>query len=210
MGVPLDRFPFRPPQATQANEETTFVTVGSLAEHKGQTVAIEALARLSEETHPWHYHIVGDGPLEAELHHRVSELELESRVTTHGWTAIDEVRELLAESDILLHPARQSENGAVESQGVTLAEAQAIGLPVVASDCGGISDTVINEKTGYLVPPDDVDALHDGIKAMLEAKDRWGEMGRAGRAHVEANFSHERLMRELLDRYEELAAQYNS
>jgi colanic acid/amylovoran biosynthesis glycosyltransferase len=210
MGVPLDDFPYRPVRANGPHNETVFITVGSVSEHKGQTVAIEALAKLPSETHPWHYHIVGGGPLETTLRNRIAELDIGSRITIHGWTSTDEVQKLLSESDILLHPARQSDSGSVESQGVALAEAHAVGLPIIASDCGGISDTVIDAKTGYLVPPDDADALHKCIESILGEEERWSDMGRAGRAHVEANYSHEKLMEEQLGSYEQVAKQYSN
>lgn len=76
-------------------------------------------------------------------------------------------------------PSRQ------ESQGLAMCEAMSCGLPVVASRVGGIPEYVRDGVDGYLVPPNDPDALRDGITRLLSDKDRFLSMSRNAREHIE-------------------------
>jgi glycogen(starch) synthase len=80
-----------------------------------------------------------------------------------------------------------------EPAGIAYSEAAAWGLPVIASTAGDIADRVLDGRTGYLVAPGDVDALHDALLRLAADPPLRVTLGRAGRTHVLANFTWPRV-----------------
>jgi glycosyltransferase involved in cell wall biosynthesis len=97
----------------------------------------------------------------------------------------DDVRELLPALDVYLQPSL------AEPLGLAIIEAMAVGLPVVASDVGGIPEVVVHGETGILVPPGDSAALADASIALLQDPAARRAMGRAGRQRVLREFAPE-------------------
>ena len=79
-----------------------------------------------------------------------------------------------------------------EAFGIAAVEASATGLPVIATAVGGLTDVVVNEQTGLLVQPDDVDQLTDSLQRLLQQPTLRRQMGTAGRRHVEEQFDAEK------------------
>jgi colanic acid/amylovoran biosynthesis glycosyltransferase len=71
---------------------------------------------------------------------------------------------------------------------MVLQEAQAMGLPVVCTRHSGIPEGILDGKSGFLVPERDVDALADRLADVISRPEAWPEMGRQGRAFVEAEY----------------------
>ena len=92
-----------------------------------------------------------------------------------------------------------------EGTSLTLIEAMAAGLPVVATDAGGTSSVVTDKKTGFLVPPKDPNRLADAIIHLCGNQKIREEMGKAGRARVEESFSLGRMAERYAGLYRELA-----
>ena len=91
-----------------------------------------------------------------------------------------------------------------EGMGLSIMEAMAAGLPVVATEVGGVPELVVDGRTGLLVPPKDPDALAEAILECIREKGRAEEMGRRGRERVRAPFPLSRMIREHEALYEEL------
>ncbi|MFZ2197629.1 MAG: glycosyltransferase, partial [Thermodesulfovibrionales bacterium] len=85
-----------------------------------------------------------------------------------------------------------------------LMEALAQGIPVLSTRHSGIPEVVVDGKSGYLVPEKDIDALAEGLVALLDSPEKWPLMGSAGRAHVEENYDIDRLNDRLISLYEQL------
>lgn len=85
-------------------------------------------------------------------------------------------------SDLFVLPSR------AEAFGIAAVEASASGLPVIASDVGGISDIVIHEETGLLMPPGSAETLHSLLRRLIEHPEGRKQLGRQARIHAEANF----------------------
>ena len=104
--------------------------------------------------------LVGDGPEYGRTRELVESLKLEPFVRYVG--VVDEVASLLAAADVLLLPSES------ESFGLVALEAMASGVPVVASDVGGLPEVVAHGKTGFLAPVGDIDAMAGYCLQLLE------------------------------------------
>ena len=156
-------------------------SVGRLVGWKGLRVIIDALSRLPQEVH---YLVVGEGPDEPKLRAQAARLGLAERVHFCGRIAHDELPQVLAQADLLLQPSLGE-----ESFGITLVEAMACALPVLASRQGGMTEIVLPGVTGELLPPGEVEAWRQAIAALLAQPDRMRAQGAAGRMRVVAEFT---------------------
>lgn len=203
MGIDVDRFtPVR--SQKRGGDPVRILTVARLVEVKGVRYGIEAVARLRERGRDVQYWVAGDGPQRNKLETLAHSLGIEEDVTFFGNITQTKISELYQRAHLFLLPGVRASTGAVETQGVVLAEAQASGLPVVASNCGGIPESILDGESGVLVPPGNVDALVDTLQTLLDTPDQWPEMGRDGRNYVEDKFSVKRQLREMVSLYEEI------
>ena len=124
--------------------------VGRLAPQKRADRLVEAFGRMRRTGS---LVLVGDGPDRALVRRLVAASPARERVTEVGFVDHATVPSVLSSIDVLVLPSAYEEMGSV------LTEAMAAGLPVVATDVGGIPEVVRHGETGLLVPPDDVDAL---------------------------------------------------
>lgn len=160
--------------------------VSRLDKIKGQDVALRALATLKERQ--WTFLIVGSTgtPWAEAMQKLATELGIADRVVFHGHS--DDVPSLYACTDILLAPSRR------ESLSLTLLEASAFSLPIVATNVDGIVEAVADGVSAYLVPAEDPRALADRIRIFLDDKSLREAFGRAGRLHYESNFSLQKMV----------------
>ena len=131
------------------------LSVGRLHWKKGHELALAAAAILRERGVELEYRIVGDGEHREPTEFAVTDLGLDGHVQLLGALDADGVREQLAWADALIHPSL------TEAFGVAVAEAQAMGLPVVCSDAGGLPENIAHGVTGFAVPRRDVAAMAD-------------------------------------------------
>jgi len=108
---------------------------------------------------------------------------LRERLTYLGFW--DDAREVMAAADVMVCPSR------FESLGMVHLESMAMARPIVSMNNGGPAETVVDGETGYLVPPEDPDALASSVLRLLRDPARRARMGEAGRAHVLAHFTAE-------------------
>ncbi|MGH1348679.1 MAG: glycosyltransferase family 4 protein [Nannocystales bacterium] len=153
--------------------------VARLERPKDPLLAIEALAQL--RALPWHFTLVGDGPLRASVQARLSEHGLLDRVTLAG--TVSDVPQRLAGSQVFLLASRR------EGLPLSVLEAMRAALPVVSTDAGGVCEAVADGETGFVVPRDDVSALADALRALIVDPSLRVRMGAAGRARYESEFS---------------------
>jgi len=171
-------------------------------EIKGQEFIIRAMAKLQQSHPAVCCDIVGDGPLRQRLENLAAELGLQSRVTFHGAQNSSRVGELMTQAHLFVS-ASINVNGDQEGQGLVLQEAQASGLPVIATNHGAFPEGILSGKSGFLVSERDVDALVERLSFLIEHPETWPEMGRAGRKFVEENYDIRKLTSELTDIYTE-------
>jgi colanic acid/amylovoran biosynthesis glycosyltransferase len=97
-----------------------------------------------------------------------------------------------------------AENNDREGQGVALIEAEACGLPVIATRHNGFPEAVLDSGSGFLVPERDPRALAERLQYLIDNPDVWGRMGRAGRRFVEEEFALDRCAIVINSVYEQL------
>jgi colanic acid/amylovoran biosynthesis glycosyltransferase len=205
VGIDTRRFAFKE-RARAPGEALRLATVCRLAEKKGLEVAIQAIAMLREQRPdvPLHFSIVGDGPLEGALRAQARELGLTDSVAFLGPRPRDEVVRVLEDAHAFFHPSVTASNGEREGIPVSIMEAMASGLPVVATWHSGIPELVEDGVSGLLAPEHDVGALARHLAALADDPALLPRMGKAGRAAVEKGFDQESLDRALWGFYEEL------
>ncbi len=174
--------PTRYKPRVHAGPGSRLLFVGRLTPGKGVSLLLESVRRLESEPLDAVLTVVGDGDYRAELERLALELRISSRVTFLGYQSQTAVRRLLAEADVFVLPSF------AEGVPVSLMEAMAAGLPVVATAVGGVSELVEHERTGLVVPPGDVEALTAALERLILNADLRNELARAGRAKVEREF----------------------
>ncbi|MEL6179384.1 MAG: glycosyltransferase family 4 protein, partial [Myxococcota bacterium] len=165
-------------------QERPVVFFGRLSRDKGADVLLEALALLKERrgAAPKTL-IIGRGDEAAALEAQMARLGVRDRVERAPWMTPEQLASVLARSAVVALPSRH------ESFGNAMAEAMAVGAPLVSCQAGSIPEVVEAGVTGVLVPPGDAPALATALGRLLDDP-RWGEqLGRAGRARVKARFS---------------------
>jgi colanic acid/amylovoran biosynthesis glycosyltransferase len=182
-------------------EPVRILTVGRLVEIKGHEYAIRAMARLREQGRSVRYVIVGDGPLRKKLETLVKDLNAEEIVAFHGAADSSEVGRLMNEAHLFVL-ASVSIEGDQEGQGLVLQEAQAWGLPVVATNHGALPEGLLPDRSGWLVPERDVSALAERLGHLIEHPELWPEMGRLGSRFVAERYDICQLNRQLIQLYQ--------
>lgn len=208
-GIVLQDFPFRT-RTFPRDRRLILLSVGRLARDKGQSVAIEAVARLVAEGRDVEYRIVGVGPDRERLTQQIAQMGLEDRVRIIPGSDRTVVLKQFAEADLFVFPSISGQTilENTETQGVVVQEAQASGLVVVASRTGGIPECVDEERSAFLVKPGDPEALAHKIAYVLDQPEKWPEWQHNGRAWVEQNFSSEKMGTRLWELYAEACALY--
>lgn len=206
LGLPVRRFEYQPRVAREGGG-LRLVSAARLTEVKGLEWGMRGVALARDAGVDVTWHILGDGPLRAELEALRDELRLGDRVVFHGFVKMDEVRAQMARSDVSLFPGVAAPDGAEEALGGAVLEAQACGMPVIASDVGGIPEAFVPGESGVLVPQRDAEAIASAIAELASSPERWEEMGERGRAHIESQFDCEALNARWLDLYQEVRAQ---
>lgn len=182
------------------------LTVARLVPHKGQDVAIEALAALAPDFPDLHYLLVGGGRDRARLEALARSLGVGDRVVFAGMLTDAEIAEAYATATVYIGPSRLDRGINVEGFGISFIEAMASGTPSVAGDSGGVRSAVTDGETGFVVPPEDVKAIAAALRTLLADPARREAMGRAGRAAVESHYNWARVGRETRAFAEQVAA----
>ena len=159
--------------------------VGAVVPHKGHDLLLEALSGIASR--PWRCTVVGpldrNSPFVAQLRRQSAEWGLTDRIRFSGPQVGDELRRQYGVADVLVLPSR------LESYGMVVAEALAVGLPVVAAAVGGVPEALgrtAEGLPGVLVPPDDAAALREALGAWLRHPALRGRLRRAARARRQA------------------------
>jgi glycosyltransferase involved in cell wall biosynthesis len=170
--------------------------VARLVPIKNHHLFLQAAKVVAEAVPQARFLVVGDGELREELKAYVCDLGLDERAFFTGWRR--DLPRLYADLDVV---ALTSIN---EGTPVSLIEAMAAGVPVVATAVGGVPDVVVDGETGYLVGAGDANGMAEAIIELLKNPGKAGEMGRWGREAVYPKFAVQTLIANVEGLYAEL------
>ena len=165
-----------------------------LYEKYGPHILLEILQVLKNENLNFICRIAGGGELEVQLKIYADRLGIKDKVEFLGRLDPDDMPDFMRGIDIFVMPSLIR-----ESFGVAALEASASGVPVVASDIGGIPEVVWDDETGFLVAPGDVLGFADAISTLITSSDLRGCMGAQGRDFVRKNYSWAQTEKQLMD-----------
>jgi colanic acid/amylovoran/stewartan biosynthesis glycosyltransferase WcaL/AmsK/CpsK len=199
VGIDCRRFPYRPASLKNGGP-IKLLSIGRLVKEKGFESGIRAFHRLLQKKPELaiRYDIIGEGCLRNSLAALIDELGLKQQVRLLGAREQERIVPALQAADIFFAPSL------AEVLPVALMEAHAVGLPIVATRVGSVDQIVIENRSGYLVPPGDVCALSQRLEALIDHPEEWESMGRAGRQHVEQCYDIDRLNDRLVKIYQQL------
>lgn len=205
--VRLQRISFRfdqlPPKAKpEEGRAPVMLFAGRFVEKKGLRYGLEAAAEMHKQGLPFEFRIIGGGPLEQEYRDLVRAAGMEQKVKFLGLLPRARYLEELAQADIFVSPSVTAANGDTEGGApTTILEAQALGLPVLASTHADIPNIVVAGESALLAPERDSVKLAENMRMLLEDKTLWSRMGRAGQEYVAAHHDVRREARCLEESY---------
>lgn len=187
VGVDIDHFKRNTYKET---EIFNIIFVGRFIKLKAPGLAVEILHLLINRGYKnVRMTLVGDGELKFALNELIDSLSLQNFVNLTGALAQEEVVKKMEDSHLLIMPGIYDEDGRAETQGLVIQEAQAMELPVLVSDVGGMKYGVIEGETGFIIEEKNSQAFADKIEQLINDKKFRTEMGRKGRKFVQENYS---------------------
>jgi len=197
----VDQNVFKPMDARQMREQlgvgerALLVHLSNFRPLKRTLDTIEVLRRLPDDL-PVLLLLVGDGPDAGLVRDAAARHGLADKVRFLG--EVDKVESIIAAADVALFPSES------ESFGLAQLEAQACGVPVVASRVGGLPEVVLHDQTGILAEVGDVDAMARAVTRLLTDTKLRRDMGQAGARRARELFSLERSLEQHVDLYRAL------
>jgi len=185
------------PNAADRSREPLFVYLGRLKKYKRVDIVIRAFAELGDAAA--RLEIAGAGDYRASLERLVESLGLGSRVKFLGFVSEEEKLHLLrrAWASVLASPK--------EGWGISNLETAACGTPVIAANSPGVRESVVHEKTGFLVPPGDPREMARAMKRILDSPSLVADLGAGGRRFAEG-FTWDRSATDTIRHIEETVA----
>ena len=175
------------------------LTVARLEPHKGIDTVLQALPAILARAPDIRYAVAGAGAAaeREKLEKLAGKLGVAERVSFLGEVSERDLPALYSLAAVYVGASRRAERIGVEGFGITLVEASACGLPVVAGNSGGVPDAVRDGETGFLVPPEDPAAFADAICRLLADAELAERVGAAGRRAVETYYNWDRVVGDL-------------
>ncbi len=172
---------------------------GRLVPHKGVNVILEALAELPSDVV---LIVIGAGPRLSTLVRLARSLDIEDRVRFCPAVSDDELPSFLALADVFVFPSQNR----LEGFGLAVAEAMAVGLPVVVADLPGVREIIEPGVEGLLAEPLIASDVAEKVRTLLDDPALARRMGEAGRRRAEARYGLATVAGQLLSLYEDLRA----
>jgi glycosyltransferase involved in cell wall biosynthesis len=187
----IDHETYRPP-LREGTPEPVVLYLGRLKKYKGIELTIDALPSVLEKVPNASYWIVGEGDFRGSLERKIAAMGLGDRVRLLGYKDGEEKLDILRRTRVLVYTSPK------EGWGLSVIEANAMGIPAVASDAPGLRESVRDGETGFLVPHGDIPALAGRLSELLSDAATWGRMGQAG-IRWAAEFNWDRMAGETED-----------
>lgn len=192
-GVDLKQFEFQEPQ----RKAKKLVYVGRLSAEKGLPILFNSLVILKEHQYDFELNLLGDGNDRQYLEDLAEEKGISQQVKFSGFVDQETIAKTLRESDIFVLPSF------AEGIPVALMEAMAIGIPVIATYVGGITELVIDHQTGQMVSPSDPVTLAEAIARYIDHPEWCQTIAKSAREKVETDFNIENQIDKLAKLFSE-------
>lgn len=189
-GVDTEKFFPKEKEINEQPTTTKLLFVGRLVYQKGLDLLIDALKELKE--YDWYLTIVGDGPLRDSLQEIVKQNGLNERVEFTGWVHREKLPSYYQQAHLFVLPSRH------EGMSNVVLEAMASGLPVIGTDIAGNQELIIDGETGWLIAPNDLEALKSSLRLVLDNKKILQDMGRKAYHYILKNFSWRKMAEDFL------------
>lgn len=199
-GIPLQEFPFRE-REFPANGEWRFLQASRLVQKKGLATTLHAFTHFLGHWPRATLTIAGEGPMREEIQELTRKLKIDDRVTLPGFLPPEKLRDIYYGSHIFLHPSETGSDGNQEGIPNAMLEAMATGLPVFATDHGGIPEAIENGVSGILVPERDYQALSQALLKAEQDRDLLARLARNGANTVAQKFDQQNQIRRLEEIY---------
>ena len=177
--------------ADPSRSSPVFLAVGRFVEKKAPELTLRAFALVVAREPAARLRMIGAGPLLEASRAIAAELGIAERVEFLGPSSHDSVRTAMRSARCFVQHSRVAANGESEGTPVSIIEAQASGLPVVATRHAGIPEVVLEGKTGFLVEEGDHEAMAERMYRLVANPELAGELGLAGRHRMLAHYSEE-------------------
>jgi glycosyltransferase involved in cell wall biosynthesis len=179
------------------DQQVRITFLGRLGKLKGTPELVEALGRLA--THAgWTATLAGDGDV-ADTRARIAALGLADRVAVPGWLGPAGVEDLLAATDVFILPSHS------EGLPMSIIEAFAAGIAVIATPVNAVSEVVQHERNGLLVPPGEVDEIAAALRRLIDDADLRRRLGRQARLDHAERYEQSRYIERLVDLWRQAA-----
>ena len=175
-------------------------TIGRLTAQKGQTYLLDAARLLKNDFPNLRVVVIGDGELRHDLEAQAKTLDITDNVIFTGLRSYHEAMCLLSGMDVFVFPSLW------EGFGLVLLEAMALKKPIVASNVSAIPESVLDGKTGLIVPPRQAEAIAEALRALLRDFEKAEKMGVAGFQRLQAAFAVESMVTATANLYAQFAA----
>ena len=177
---------------------------GRLEDEKGLPEIIYAMKKVSKIFKDMTLTLIGEGSRLEQYKASVADFGLKDRVEFTGWLSNREIQKLVAQSNLGLFPSR------IESFGLSVVEAMAAGLPIVAASGGAIPENIKEGVTGILVPVNNADALTKAIISALENPQRAESLAKAAKTEVQKKFNWDKTADSVINLYQSTLQVYKS
>jgi glycosyltransferase involved in cell wall biosynthesis len=192
MGVDLDKF-FPVTKDNRSSGKFVLTTVARLHPVKGHELVLQAMHEMRLAGKIVYYQIIGDGPHKAVIEAKVKELSLEDQVSILGTQGEEAIVETLRNSDAFILPSF----GAGEASPVSVMEAMAVGIPVIATYIGGVPDMIQDGIDGFLIPQKSYAAIIEVLNLMLSNMTLCEIVGKQARQTAITSFDYRVKAKEL-------------
>ncbi len=167
-GLDTEKLRFR----TDYEIKPSFLMAGRLVEKKGFEFGLKAIAEIAARGIPATVNVYGDGPLMPELKNLARKLQIEDKVTFHGFRPVEEIVSAHSGHSFMLAPSVTAADGDMEGLPNTILESMALGTPIITTRHAAIPEVVEHGVSGFLTDERDVSGLADIITGIFENPDR--------------------------------------
>lgn len=202
--ISLDDFPYEPRPFPGEKGSVKLLTVGRIDRLKGHKLVLDAIASLHDKGYELHYTIVGAGYYVPELERYTVENGVRHLVSIDPPALGASLLHYFQSHDLFILPSFTESGQWAETQGIVVQEAQACGLPVIASDSGGIPECVSHTNDALLFKQGAAVSLAAALERLLGSESLWNHLVATGRSNVENRYSLHSMGDDLIRAYKSI------